>query len=89
MRPIYKAIAGLCLALTLWSAVAVATHHHSSANESRTCQICIAANSSTPSTACTQPAPIFIQISNVPALPESAPRQLLAFAVSNRPPPAV
>jgi hypothetical protein len=89
MRTISKAISSLCLLLTLWSAVALATHHHSSANESLTCQICIAANSTTPSVACAQPAPTFIQLSTVPVRPDSAPRQVLAFAISNRPPPVV
>lgn len=89
MRPINKAVAGLCLALTLWSAVALVTHHHSSADESQTCQICVAATSTAPSPACAQPAPIFIQVSSVPVLTEPAPRQCLSFAVSNRPPPAV
>jgi len=89
MRPLYKAIAGLCLALTLWSAGALATHHHSGSNESLTCQICIAANSATPSVACSQPAPTFVQISVVLTRPDSAPRRFLAFAISNRPPPVV
>ena len=89
MRSVYKLTACLCLALTLWSAVAVATHHHSSANESLTCRICIAANSTTPSVACAQPAPTFIRISTVLPRPDSAPRLVLAFAVSNRPPPVV
>jgi hypothetical protein len=89
MRLLYKVTACLCLALTLWSAVALATHHHSSANESLTCRICIAANSSTPTVARAQRAPTFIRISMVLARPDSAPRQVLAFAVSNRPPPAV
>jgi hypothetical protein len=87
MRPIYRIVAGICLLLTIWSAAAVATHHHSSASDSLTCQICIAANSTTPSVAGAEPAPTFIQVSSVMPLPESAPRQQLAFAISNRPPP--
>jgi hypothetical protein len=89
MRSIFKVTACLCLALTLWSAGALATHHHSSANESLTCRICIAANSSTPTVACSQSAPTFIRISTVSARPDSAPRRFLSFAISNRPPPAV
>jgi hypothetical protein len=89
MRALFKATAGLCLALTLWSAVALAVHHHSSANESLKCQICIAANSSTPSALSVQPRPTFAQVSEIATLPQSAAQQVLAFAVSNRPPPAV
>ncbi|MGA8763176.1 MAG: hypothetical protein WB562_09955 [Candidatus Sulfotelmatobacter sp.] len=89
MRSISKAIACLCLALTLWSAVALATHHHSSADKSLTCRICVAAHSTTPAAACSQPAPIRVQVSTVRVQVESAPRQVLAFAISNRPPPVV
>jgi hypothetical protein len=89
MRPLGKMMAYVCLALTFWSAVAVVTHHHSSANESQTCQICVAANSTAPAVTCAQPAPTFLHVSTVPVRPQSAPRQSLAFAVSNRPPPVV
>ena len=48
MRSISKRIAWLSLLLTLWSALAFAVHHHSTQDESATCQVCVAAHSASP-----------------------------------------
>ena len=89
MRSILKSVASLCLVLTVWSAVAFATHHHSSATESVQCAVCIATHAAAPKA----PASLFkatlAPVSTFQAKPVSAQRRLVVFALSVRPPPTV
>ena len=62
MPSISKRIAWLSLLLTLWSALAFAVHHHSSQDESTTCQVCVAAHSASPTTASPAPKPVFRRV---------------------------
>ncbi|MGA2387610.1 MAG: hypothetical protein ABSF97_01520 [Candidatus Sulfotelmatobacter sp.] len=89
MQSISKKIALLSLLLTLWSAVAFATHHHSSQDASDGCQICVAAHSASPATPSLAPKPIFRRVVTVRTQPAAAKYHLRVFALSVRPPPAV
>lgn len=89
MRSLSKSIAWLCLLLTLGSAVAFAAHHHSSADEATKCTICIAAHSASPKATSNIARAGFVLASTFRPKPVSAKQQLLTFALSVRPPPAV
>jgi hypothetical protein len=89
LRAIFKSVACLCLALTLWSALAVAAHHHSNATEAAKCAICVAARSTTPQPASSPAKVTFSAVSIIPAEPIAAKQRLEAFALSVRPPPEV
>jgi hypothetical protein len=89
MRSISKRIAWLGLLLTLWSALAFAIHHHSNADESASCQVCIAAHSSTPVVASPTPKPVFRRAVAFQLQTAAAKQRLIAFALSVRPPPVV
>ena len=90
MQSISKRIAWLSLLLTLWSATAFAVHHHSSQEESASCQLCIAAQSASPTHASPIPKPLFrrVVIAFRPQ-PSAARQRLVAFALYTRPPPVV
>jgi len=45
VRSITKAAAVVCLLLTLWSAVALVSHHHANATDALKCTVCLAAHS--------------------------------------------
>jgi hypothetical protein len=87
MRLISKRVAWISLLLTLWSALAFAMHHHSSADESASCQVCIAAHSSTPVVAAPTPKPLFCRLATVRPQTAVAKQRLIAFALCVRPPP--
>jgi len=89
MRSFSKRIALLCLLLTLCSAVATITHHHSSANDAAKCTVCVAAHSAAPQAASILPKQVFARASLSQTEPVSAKQRLVAFALSVRPPPAV
>ncbi len=89
MQSISKRIAWLSLLLTLWSALAFAVHHHSSQNESSTCQVCVAAHSASPTAASPAPKPIFRHVVHYRPKAIAAKQCLVAFALYVRPPPAV
>jgi hypothetical protein len=90
MRSVTKRIACLCLLLTIWSAVAFATHQHSNPDDSATCTVCIAAHSASPQTATILLRAMFVSVATVRSEPVSATQQrLIPFALSVRPPPSV
>ena len=89
MQSISKRIAWLSLLLTLWSALAFAVHHHSSQDESATCQVCIAAHSASPTNASPAPKPVFRRVLAFRPQPTDTKQQLIAFALYIRPPPVV
>lgn len=84
-----KAIATLCLLLTVWSAVAVVAHHHASNSASPTCPVCVVARAPAAAIASVSgPKPVFLFLSTVRSAPISAKHRLVVFALSVRPPPA-
>jgi len=87
MRSARKAIALLCLLLTLWSAAAAVTHNHANAAESATCPVCVAASAVVAIAPASALKPVFIQLSTVRVQPRPAQFRLPAFALSNRAPP--
>ena len=89
MRLIWKRIAFLCLLLTLWSAVAVVAHHHSSATDAVKCSVCMAAHAAVPKTTSNLPKASSVCLSTFRQDPVSAKQRLVGFALSVRPPPTV
>ena len=87
MRSISRRIAFLCMLLTLWSAIASATHQHSNANESATCNVCIAAHSASPKAPANLLRVVFVSVSTVRPEPVSAQQRLTPFVLRVRPPP--
>jgi hypothetical protein len=84
-----KGMACLCALLTLWSAITFATHQHSSATESSSCTVCVAAHSASPKTTTTLPRVLFVTVSNFRPEPVSVKQRLTVFVLSVRPPPEV
>jgi hypothetical protein len=82
-----KAVALLCLLLTLSSALAVASHDHSNASEAAKCTVCVAAHSAAPKAGTnllkTRFCPVFI----LQTKPVSCRQYFVAFALTVRPPP--
>jgi hypothetical protein len=89
MRSISKGAACLCLLLTLWSAIALITHHHSSQNEASACQVCVTAHSAVSTSISSAPKPVFHTIFALRLVPTAAKQHLVIFALCVRPPPAV
>lgn len=90
MRSMSKRVAWLCLALTLWSLVAFATHNHSGLADSATCTVCVAAHSASPVTTSRLPKAVFVPVRVVlVSEPVSAKQRLISFALAVRPPPEV
>src|ERR1700730_15358970 len=85
MRSFSKRIALLCLLLTLCSAVAMVTHHHSSANDAAKCTVCVAAHSASPQATSVLPNQKFVRASLSRSEPVSAQQCLVGFALSVRP----
>jgi hypothetical protein len=76
--------------LTIWSAIAFATHQHWGATESSTCTVCIAAHSASPKTTTTTLSSVmFVSVSVFRPEPVATKQRLIAFALSVRPPPSV
>ena len=89
MRSLSKKIALLCLLLTVFSAVGLVTHSHSSRIEAARCAVCVAAHSAAPKAA-SVPEVIAQVFSSVVALdPVSSQQRLISFALRVRPPPVV
>jgi hypothetical protein len=88
VRNIAKCVALLCLVLTFWSAVAVATHHHSNAAGSAKCTVCVAAHTASPGAAHVATA-TFTAVSTFRSEPLFFKERVLPFALSVRPPPSV
>jgi hypothetical protein len=89
MRWISKGTARLCLLLTLWSVIALITHHHSDQTESSVCQVCVAAHSAASTSISSAPKPVFHVIFALRLRPAAAKQRVIAFALSVRPPPVV
>lgn len=89
MRSMSKRIACLCVLLTFWSAMAFAAHQHSTATESATCTVCIAAHSASPKTTTTLPRVMFLPVDTFRPEPVSAKQRLTIFVLCVRPPPSV
>lgn len=89
MRSVVKCVALACLLLTLWSAVALVTHHHADGTDSATCTVCLAAHSTAPRPATNLAKTTFIAVSTFRAEPGFAIEALVVFALSVRPPPVV
>ena len=89
LRTIAKTTALFCLVLTLWTSFAFITHHHSGTINEAKCASCIAAHSSSPTPTITQLSHLsFVVLFTFRAKSVSAKQRLIAFALSNRPPPA-
>lgn len=89
MRSISKKVALLCLLLTIWSAAAMAVHHHSNATEAAKCTVCVAAHSASPKPVSTLPKATLVFASILVLDPVSAKQRLISFALRVRPPPSV
>lgn len=89
VRSIVKYLAGMCLLLTFWSAIAFAAHHHSNGTEAAKCTICVAADSTAPKATASLRKAKFTPISTFLPGPVFATQRFVAFALSVRPPPAI
>jgi len=89
MRSKVKCVALLCLALTLWSSLAFAAHHHANGVESAKCAVCVAAHSAAPRTEVAPLKVTFVPVLTFLPEPISAAQRVVAFALSVRPPPAL
>jgi hypothetical protein len=89
MRSMSKRIACLCVLLTFWSAVAFAAHQDSTATESATCTLCIAAHSASPKITTTLPRVMFVPVDTFRPEPVSVKQRLTVFVLCVRPPPSV
>jgi hypothetical protein len=89
MRSISKKVALVCLLLTVWSAVGLAAHHHSSTTESARCSVCVTAHSAAPKAVAALPQATFVYASAPVLDTVSALQRLISFALRVRPPPSV
>jgi len=89
MRSLSKKIAFLCLLLTIFSAVGLVAHHHSSRTESAKCSVCVAAHSAAPKAVSVLAKAAVVFSFAVVLDPVSAQQRLIAFALRVRPPPSV
>jgi hypothetical protein len=88
MRAFAKCVAIVCLLLTISSAVAVVTHHHSKGIDTAKCSICAAAHSATSTPAANSTVTAFTSHFAFRSVSGPAKEQVIAFALSVRPPPA-
>jgi len=89
MRSFSKKVALVCLLLTVWSAVGLAAHHHSSRIEAARCSVCVTAHSAAPKAIATLPQAEFVY-APAPVLDTvSTQQRLISFALRVRPPPSV
>jgi hypothetical protein len=89
VRSFVKHVAVMCLLLTIWSAVAFAAHHHANSTESANCAVCVVAHSAAPKAPTILLKATFVPITTFRAEPVSTKQQIVAFALSVRPPPTV
>jgi len=74
--------------LMLWSAIAIVAHHHSDANESARCTVCVAAHSVATTGPVVTPRVTLVAVFALRAEALVCPKQrLIAFALSVRPLP--
>jgi hypothetical protein len=84
-----KCVAVLCLVVTFSTAVAFAAHHHSNANESAQCTVCIVAHSTSPTAAIRPLDTAFVAVSIFRPNCLPARHHVAVFAQYVRPPPTV
>ena len=89
MRSIWKIVACLCLLLTCWSAIALVAHHHSNRADSAKCTVCIAAHSANPKATSNLENTSFHFVGVARLEPVASKQFILAYALTNRPPPQV
>jgi hypothetical protein len=89
MRSFVKAIALLCLLLTVSSALALAGHDHSNPIDAAKCTVCIAAHSASPRPILIVKPVKFVAVCTVQAKALASKHRVVFFALSVRPPPAV
>jgi hypothetical protein len=89
MRSISKNVALVCLVLTVWSAVGLAAHHHSSRVEAARCSVCVTAHSAAPKTIAALPLATFVYAAAPVLDTASSQQRLISFALRVRPPPTV
>jgi len=89
MRSLSKKIAFLCLLLTVFSAVGLVAHHHSSRIDAAKCSACVAAYSAAPKAVSVLAKATIVFSSAVVLDPVSAQQRLIPFALRVRPPPTV
>lgn len=89
MRSISKKVAVVCLLLTVWSAVALAAHHHSSATDETRCSVCVTSHSAAPKAVAPLPQAAFVAVSAPVQDTISSHQRLICSALSVRPPPGV
>ena len=87
MRSFTKYVAVMCLLLTLWSAVALISHHHTNAADAVKCTACMASHSTTPTATFYGVVVISVCVFAVAADPLTSAGRLIPFALSVRPPP--
>jgi len=83
-----KGVAWFCVALMLFSALAVALHHHSNANEAVKCAACVAAHSACPQTVAIVSTFTLLRITRAETKVAFGKQHFLPFALFMRPPPA-
>jgi hypothetical protein len=84
-----KVVATMCLVLTLWSAFALAFHHHSSAVGSSHCTVCVAAHSASPEVIVADSQVAFVFLATLQADAVASKKRVETFALTVRPPPAI
>jgi hypothetical protein len=89
MRSISKKVALFCVLLTIWSAVAFAAHHHSSARDAAKCTVCVVAHSASPEADSILSKAVFVFASVSVLDPVSSKQRLISFSLRVRPPPSV
>jgi hypothetical protein len=88
MQLVKKSVVWLCVALILSSALAVALHHHSNANEAMKCAACVAAHSACPQTVSSLSSFTLLRIISSETKVALGKQHFLPFALFMRPPPA-
>jgi hypothetical protein len=83
-----KPIACLCLVLISWPALALASHHHTSATDQVQCTVCLAARSASPVPVHHSGRVNFSPVAIAPMKPVPVQLRRPVFAMSVRPPPA-
>jgi hypothetical protein len=83
-----KHVGWFCVVLTLWSAFALAAHHHTNATDSAKCTVCVAAHSAAPKATARLAKSTFVFAPIDKTSPISVKQRIVAFALSVRPPPA-
>jgi hypothetical protein len=89
MRAASRYIALFCLLLTLGSAVAVVTHHHSGPEDGAKCTVCVTAHSARPSVSSSLSPVSAKLVSAVRVVTVRTQQLFVSFALYVRPPPQV